>query len=504
MFVGLCLTPTNSCSNTELQNSNGQLSKKTQASHRHTTKAVIQMKLAVPPARFHSMTQLSQLMICWLLAACTATASDESQAVSFRSDIAPILLDGCLACHGAKKAEGGYRVDSYAELLKAGDSGASPIAASVDQTSELLRRVTCEDASERMPAESDPLTPTQIDLIRRWIANGAKFDGQDAAQPLALVALVIPAATHAPPPEHYSQAVPITATAFSVDGKLVLTGGYHEVLVWNLADASLVRRIGNIGQRVFALAFSTDGKKLAVGCGEPGRSGEVRVVDFETGEVEAVLSRTSDVVLDLAFRPGTNELAIAAADSTIRIVNLQMPEAVRTIASHADWVTAVAWSEDGTRLASGSRDKSAKVYDAVTGELLASYLGHGAAVRGVSVLADSKQVVSVGSDNRLHRWDVEGAKKVAEVGLGGEGYRVIRSGNNLYVPCSDRRVLMVDAASNQISREFKGHQDWVLSAGIHVSTATEGSFLASGSFDGEVCVWDTSNAALVQKWKAKP
>ena len=159
----------------------------------------------------------------------------------------------------------------------------------------------------------------------------------------------------------------------------------------------------------------------------------MRLVDFNSGEIKGVVARTNDVVLDIAYRPGTNELAIASADSTIRIVNVETLQEIRTIASHADWVTAVAWSDDGTRLVSASRDKSAKVYDGATGELLSSYLGHGAAVRGVSILADNKQVVSVGADNKLHRWDIEGAKKVAEVGVGGEGYKLIRSGTNLFV-----------------------------------------------------------------------
>lgn len=427
----------------------------------------------------------------------------KTASISFCSDIAPILLDNCLACHGAKKAEGGYRVDSYQELIKAGDSGELPLATSGDQSSELLRRIDCEDESQRMPAESEPLSSEQIELIKRWIASGGKFDGQDVGQPLALV---IPPVQYANPPEVYAQAVPITAIAFSRDGKLVITGGYHELVIWNTETAKLVRRIKNVGQRVFALAFSSDGQTLAVGCGEPGRSGEVRLIDFDSGVVKGVVARAPDVVLDLAYRPGVNELAIASADSTIRIVNVETRETLRTIASHADWVTAVAWSDDGTRLVSGSRDKSAKVYDGATGQLITSYLGHGAAVRGVSILSGNEQVVSVGTDNKLHRWDVEGAKKVAEVSIGGEGYKLTRNGTHLFVPCSNQRLLQIDLANNKILQTYEGHRDWVLTACYQTSAAGEAShgLLASGAFDGEVRIWNTADTTLVRNWNAKP
>ena len=426
-----------------------------------------------------------------------------AEIVSFRSQIAPILVDSCLACHGAKKAEGGYRVDTYEQILKPGDSGEMPIATAADQVSELLRRITCEDESERMPAESEPLQPERIELVKKWIADGGKFDGDNTSQPLALV---IPPAQYADPPEVYPQAIPITSAIFSPDGQQIVTGGYHELMIWNTADGKLAGRIKNVGQRVFALAFSSDGNTLAVGCGQPGCSGEVRLIDFATGEIKGVVARTSDVVLDLAYRPGSNDLAIASADSSIRIVNVETWEEIRTIASHADWVTAVAWSDDGTRLASASRDKSAKVYDAETGQLIASYLGHGAAVRGVSIMVENKQVVSVGADNKLHRWDIEGAKKVAEASLGSEGYKLIRNRGNLFVPCSDKRLLRIELSNNTVSQEYKGHNDWVLTACYQANATGDAGngLIASGSFDGEVRIWNSADGALLRTWIAKP
>lgn len=432
----------------------------------------------------------------------TAVARGDESPVSFRRDIAPILQDSCMACHGAKKAEGGYRVDSYEELLKAGDSGEVPVAANPSDPSELVRRIVCEDESERMPAESEPLSAEQIALFQKWVSQGAKFDGDNPGQELALV---IPPPTYPAPPEHYAHPVPITAVAFSPDGKSVISGGYHELVVWDVEKGNLVRRIPNVGQRVFALSFSPDAMLLAVGCGEPGKSGEVRLLDFATGEVKAVVARTGDVVLDIAFRPGTSELAVASADSSIRIVEIQTLKEIRTIASHADWVTSVTWSDDGKLLASSSRDKSAKVYDGATGDLLSSYLGHKESVRGVSILPDNTQVVSVGADNKLHRWNVSDNKTIAKVGLGSDGSKIIRHGDSVLVPCADTRLLSIDLKTNKVAQEYKGHADWVLSTSLLPGVSEPASqVLASGSFDGEVKLWKVADASLLRGWTAKP
>ena len=441
---------------------------------------------ACPPGVLRSFCIFAVLMS-------TAHAADT---VSFRRDIAPILLDNCVACHGAKKADGSYRLDTFAELSKAGDSGAAPLAKADGKTIEILRRLTTADESERMPADSDPLTAEQIKLISAWVESGAKFDGENPAD---LLPFVIPPPQHPLPPDSYRAAVPITAIAFSPDGNQVFTSGYHEILVWNL-DGKLQRRIQNIGQRTYAMALDTDETTLAVACGQPGRAGEVRLVDVTTGDVKGVIARSTDVVLDLAFRPGSPELAVASADKSIRIININSLELLRTLSSHADWVTAVAWSADGSRLVSASRDKSAKVYDATTGQLLVSYQGHGAAVRGVSVLPDGEQVISSGTDNKLHRWNIEKAKKVAEVRLGGEGYKLISAAGYVLVPCADRRLLQIDIAKNNVRQEFKGHDDWVLSAALN----TDQTRIASGGYDGEVRVWNAADGSLIHSFNAQP
>jgi len=439
------------------------------------------------------------LVIVWVIfqvmLGLRASAADEP--VVFSRNVAPILLQQCTACHNAKKAEGGYRIDTFAELLKPGDSGAVPVKAADGDTSELLRRLVTDDVSERMPAESDPLSADEIQTIKRWIESGGDFDAADPNQSLNFV---IPPPRHQEPPQNYPSAIPVTALAFSPDGSQVLVGGYYEITVWDVEDATLVRRISNVGQRVFSVAFSVDGKSLAVACGEPGRSGEVRLLDFATGEVKAVIARSTDVALDVAFKPDGSQVAVAGADSLIQVIDLQTLQSVRTLAGHADWVTAVAWSNDGKRLVSGSRDKSAKVFDAETGDLLTSYQGHGAAVRGVKMSPDGLHVFSSGSDKQLHRWETTGAKRIASVPLGGEGYHVNGNETTLFIPSSDKRLVQVDLAKNSVEKAFVGLTDWVMACDWHRETGQ----VVGGSFGGEIAVWNIADGVMVNRWVAKP
>lgn len=417
--------------------------------------------------------------------------------VSFREQIAPILQEHCVACHGAKRAEGGYRLDTVEELVKPGDGGTAPILAHKSGESEWVSRLRSHEPGVRMPDESEPLAPEQIDLIAKWIDEGASLEGIAPKDPLWLV---IPPKKTSTSPEHYPRAIPVIAMAFAADGSQLITSGYHEALLWNPLTGELVQRLPHQAQRAYAIQSLQDGKRFAVAGGTPGAIGELRLIDRASGAVEQVLARSNDVVLDCALRPGHQEMAIALADNTIRLYDLGTMQLKRVISSHADWVTQLAYSDDGKRLGSASRDRSAKVYDAETGDLLVSYPGHGAAVRGIAAIGDGAQWVSVGSDKKLHRWELEGAKKVAEVPLGGEPAKLLRVDASIIVPCSDKHWYRIDLSNNTIGMKVPGHDDWLVSAAYEPATAR----LATGGLDGSVRIWNFKDGSLVTQWVAKP
>lgn len=446
------------------------------------------------------MVYRNSMRVCWLLCSlalmgwCVKPLHGQ---VSFREQIAPILQEHCVACHGAKRAEGGYRLDTVEELIKPGEGGTAPIVPQKSSESEWISRLRSHEPGVRMPDESEPLAPEQIDLIAKWIDEGASLEGIAPKDPLWLV---IPPRKTPVVPEHYSRAIPVNAMAFSADGNQLITSGYHEALVWNPSTGELVQRLQNQPQRAYAIQSLQDGGRLAVAGGTPGSIGELRLIDRASGTVEQVLARSNDVVLDFAMRPGRQEMAIALADNTIRLYDLETMQLKRVISSHADWVTQLAYTDDGKRLGSASRDRSAKVYDAETGDLLVSYPGHGAAVRGIAAIGDGAQWVSVGSDRKLHRWELEGAKKVAEVPLGGEPAKLVRVDGSIVVPCSDKHWYRIDLSNNTIGMKVPGHEDWLVSVAYDGATAR----LATGGMDGSVRVWNFKDGSLIAQWVAKP
>lgn len=417
--------------------------------------------------------------------------------VSFRKQIAPMLLDQCVACHGPKKAEGGFRVDSFERVTAAGDSGAKGFEPKNLDASEVFRRIVATDEAERMPAESDPLSVETIALVKRWIEEGAVFDGTDAKADLVTI---IPPPMHPDPPEAYKMPVPVTALAFSADGNELYAGGYHEITVWNPADGKLVRRLKNVGQRTYALRVSPDGKTLAAGCGAPGRHGETRLFDLASGNLVNVFGSSPDVVLDVAFSPQGDRLATAAADGMIRVFEVASAKELFAISSHSDWVTAVAWNADGTKLASGSRDKTSKVFDAKNGELLITYSAHSQPVKGVAFHPDGAEVYSAGADNKIHRWKIADAGKTAEVAFGGEVYKLQVQDEFLFATSADKTVRQFNAKSHQQVRSLAGHKDWALCSTFHPVTKR----LASGGFDGEVKIWNAEDGKDLLTFVAAP
>ncbi len=109
--------------------------------------------------------------------ATTAHASDE---VSFNRDIRPILSEYCFTCHGPDGVarQSGLRLDLADAAIAELDSGAFAIIPNDPHNSELVKRIRSREPSERMPPVESLklLSQEQIELLEKWIADGAEYE----------------------------------------------------------------------------------------------------------------------------------------------------------------------------------------------------------------------------------------------------------------------------------------------------------------------------------------
>jgi hypothetical protein len=105
--------------------------------------------------------------------------------VEFSRDIRPILNQNCVACHGGVRQKNGVSFIFREEALGTGKSGRPTIVPGNPDASEFMARLTTTDPEARMPYHGPPLPPQQIDLLRRWIKQGAKWQDYWAFVPPA-------------------------------------------------------------------------------------------------------------------------------------------------------------------------------------------------------------------------------------------------------------------------------------------------------------------------------
>ncbi len=126
--------------------------------------------------------------LCVVACSCSAVlAAAEPDRVSFNRDLRPIMSDTCFRSHGpdrnARKAD--MRLDIREEAVKPTRSGHVPIVPGDPDKSEIITRIFSTGASVMPPKSAHKeLTPAQKDIIRRWVAEGAVYEGHWAFQPV--------------------------------------------------------------------------------------------------------------------------------------------------------------------------------------------------------------------------------------------------------------------------------------------------------------------------------
>ncbi|MEQ1905782.1 MAG: PSD1 and planctomycete cytochrome C domain-containing protein, partial [Pirellulaceae bacterium] len=125
-----------------------------------------------------SILDSTQTIVAQNVAAASAGREDR---IDFARDVWPILSGKCLRCHGPDEQESGFRLDQRDHALSGGDEHSPNIVPGKSGESNLIKFVSGMVAGMQMPPEGKPLTADQIDVLRRWIDQGAEWTDVSAA-----------------------------------------------------------------------------------------------------------------------------------------------------------------------------------------------------------------------------------------------------------------------------------------------------------------------------------
>ena len=276
--------------------------------------------------------------------------------ISYDKQIRPILQARCQGCHQPAKAGGGYVMTSFDRMLRGGESGEPAIVPSKPGESHLIELITPQNGKAEMPQDKPALSTVDVELITRWIAQGASDDSPQNVKTRYDM-------DH--PPE-YTRLPVIPGLAFSPDGSLLAVAGFHEVLLWKSDASELVGRLVGLSERIESLSFSPDGKKLAVTGGRPARMGEIQIWDMAKRKLALSLPITNDTVYGVSWSPDGTKVAFGCSDNTVRAIDAKTGEQILFMGSHNDWVLDTIFSVDGSHLISVGRDMAAKLTEVAT------------------------------------------------------------------------------------------------------------------------------------------
>ena len=125
---------------------------------------------------------------CLLAAGCAALSARAAEPapaeIDFARQIRPLFEQHCYECHGAKRQEGGLRLDQRAPALAGGDLGRDIMPGSSGESLLLAAIAGTTEQVARMPAKREPLSAEAIALVKQWIDAGAPWPEE---RPLAAI-----------------------------------------------------------------------------------------------------------------------------------------------------------------------------------------------------------------------------------------------------------------------------------------------------------------------------
>ncbi|KAJ3228540.1 hypothetical protein HDU78_009738 [Chytriomyces hyalinus] len=247
----------------------------------------------------------------------------------------------------------------------------------------------------------------------------------------------------------------INCIAVNRDGSLIATGGNDKKLIITDTSTGSVRTslIGSL-QSVMSANFSLDGD-LIMGTSN---DNSVKIWSLSTNRLRHTLTGHIGKVFSAQFTDSTNRVISGSHDRTIKIWDLNKGYCLKTIFTLSSCNDLDLLDGEGTLIVSGHLDNNLRVWDTRTGNLVREVSGlHSGQISGVTIAPNRNYLLTTSRDNLLKLVDIRTFETVAS-------YQ---------------------------HENFRIGMNWTSSC-----FSSDGSLVASGSFDGSMYIWNTETSKV--------
>jgi WD40 repeat protein len=299
----------------------------------------------------------------------------------------------------------------------------------------------------------------------------------------------------------------VYALAFSLDGKTLAVGTHQEALLYDVKSWSVCATCTQIQNAVRCFSFHPDGKHVAIGSGVAGVSGSVTMWDTsEPAHAGVSYQPALDTIESIAFNNDGSEMLTASFDSKARLFPVAFyPYTPQELVEHNGRVTCVAFSPKPKYIfVTGAMDKMVKVWDRKSTKVVVNFDQAQAGITGVAFLSNGDQIVGASMDGNLYWW-----------GVGYNERKKVYSGYQIRaVHAHDDGVTAFSCSAN-MQRLATGGMDhqvkiWKMDDGGNLAVFTEptapiyctalspdGKVAAAAGREGTVWVWDVETKKLI-------
>ncbi|XP_063983988.1 lissencephaly-1 homolog [Diachasmimorpha longicaudata] len=247
----------------------------------------------------------------------------------------------------------------------------------------------------------------------------------------------------------------------------------------------------------------------------------IKVWDFESGEFERTLKGHTDSVQDVAFDTTGKLLVSCSADMSIKLWDFHQSFAcVKTMHGHDHNVNSVSFVPGGDLVVSASRDKTIKIWEVATGYCVKTLTGHREWVRMARVSPCGELIASCSNDQTVRVWHMVSKETKVELrdhehvveciawapdsaratinAAAGADNKGAHEGPFLASGSRDKTIRVWDVGAGVCLFTLHGHDNWVRGIVFHPG----GKFIVSVSDDKTLRVWDTRNKRAMKTLEA--